>query len=95
MHLMEVLWNFDGGIMESLWKFHGENLRLEYGETVENQHTGKLQTRKNQKTRYNGVVREPNGRTEHATENHRLGKHRKRQRGTNWSFLGSCWNNRG
>lgn len=46
---MEVLWNFDGGIMESLWKFHGENLRLEYGETVENQHTGKLQTRKNQR----------------------------------------------
>lgn len=35
MHLMEVLWNFDGGIMESLWKFHGENPRLEYGETVE------------------------------------------------------------
>lgn len=32
---MEVLWNFDGGIMESLWKFHGENPRLEYGETVE------------------------------------------------------------
>lgn len=32
---MEVLWNFDGGIMESLWKFHGENPRLECGETVE------------------------------------------------------------
>lgn len=31
---MEVLWNFDGGIMESLWKFHRENPRLEYGETV-------------------------------------------------------------
>ena len=32
---MEVLWNIDEGIMESLWKFHGENTRLEYGETVE------------------------------------------------------------
>lgn len=32
---MEVLWNFDGGIMEVLWKFHGGNPRLEYGETVE------------------------------------------------------------
>lgn len=26
MHLMEVLWNFDGEITESLWKFHGEIL---------------------------------------------------------------------
>lgn len=33
---MEVLWNFDGEIMESLWKFHKENPRLGYGETVEN-----------------------------------------------------------
>lgn len=32
---MEVSWSFDGGIVESLWKFHGENPRLEYGETVE------------------------------------------------------------
>ena len=34
MHLMEILWNFDGGIMESSWKFDGENPRLECGETV-------------------------------------------------------------
>lgn len=32
---MEILCAFDGGIMESLWKFHGENPRLEYGETME------------------------------------------------------------
>jgi hypothetical protein len=58
---MEVLWNLDGEIMESLWKFHGENPRLEcgetvehlwknrYGETMENQHAGKLQTGKYQR----------------------------------------------
>ena len=39
---MEVLWNFDGGIMESLWKFHRENPRLEYGETME--HLWKIAT---------------------------------------------------
>lgn len=32
---MEVLWNFDGGIMESSWNFYGENPRLECGETAE------------------------------------------------------------
>lgn len=58
---MEVLWNFDGGIMESLWKFHGENPRLEYGETVE--HLWRFDTLENCKlenteTRYNGVVHE-------------------------------------
>lgn len=31
---VENLWNFDGGIMESLWEFHGENPILEYGEPV-------------------------------------------------------------
>lgn len=58
---MEILCAFDGEITESLWRFHGENPRLKcgetvehlwknrYGETVENQHTGKLQTRKNQR----------------------------------------------
>lgn len=92
---MEVLWNFDGGIMESLWKFHGENPRLEYGETVENQHTGKLQTGKYQRRDTMEWYAKATGRTEHATENHRLGKHRKRQGGTNWGCLGNCRNNRG
>lgn len=41
--------------MEKPWR----NTRLEYGETVKNQHTGKLHTGK-PKTRYNGVVRETN-----------------------------------
>lgn len=56
--------------MESLWKFHGENPRLEYGETVEHlwrianvEHLCRLDTLENYrlentKTRYNGKVRE-------------------------------------
>lgn len=59
--------------------------------------TNTLENRRleNIKTRYNGVVHEPNGRIEHATEDYELGKDRQRQGGTNWGFLGLCWNNRG
>lgn len=58
--------------MESLWKFHGENPRLEYGETVKHlwrianvEHLCRLDTLENYrlentKTRYNGKVHETN-----------------------------------
>lgn len=71
--------------MESLWKFHGENPRLEcgetvehlwknrYGETIENQHAGKLQTGKYQRRATMEQHAKPNGRIEHATEDSRLG----------------------
>ena len=55
---MENLWNICGKTdMEKLWKTN----------TLENYRL------KKPKTRYNGVVREPNGRIENATEDYELG----------------------
>ena len=73
---MKVLWNFDGGIMESLWKFHGEILdwNMEKLWSICGDLTRwKIIDWKIPKTRYNGVVREPNGRIENATEDYELG----------------------
>lgn len=84
---MEKLWRFDGSFVDKyqtgIWRNCGKLTHW------------KITDQEKPKTRYNGVVREPNGRTEHATEDYRLGKNRQRQGGFDWSFLGNCRNNRG
>lgn len=60
-----------------------------------NQHTGKSQTGKYQRHATMEQYAKPTGRTEHATEDYRLGKDRQRQRGFDWNYLGRGWNNRG
>lgn len=68
--VVEKMWRNHRESMEVLWKFHGENPRLECGETVEHlwrianvEHLCGINTLENRrlkniKTRYNGVVRE-------------------------------------
>lgn len=81
--------------MEKMWRIYGALMEILWNICVENQHTGKLQTGKYQRRDTMEWYAKATGRTEHATENHRLGKHRKRQGGTNWGCLGNCRNNRG
>lgn len=74
--------------MEHLWRI--ANVEHLCGiDTLENYRL------ENTETRYNGMVREPTGKVENVSEDFRLGKHRKRQGGFNWGYLGHCWNNRG
>lgn len=45
--LMEILYAFDGKAMDFSWKFHGENTRLECGETVK--HLWRIDTLENRR----------------------------------------------
>lgn len=67
--IIENLWNLYGSFMEKILDWNVEKL---WNICVESTRW-KITDWKIPKTRYNGVVREPNGRIENATENCRLG----------------------
>lgn len=67
VHLMEELWNLCGSFMEKILDWNVEKL----WSICEKPTRWKIAEKP--KTRYNGVVHEPNGRIENATEDYELG----------------------
>lgn len=90
---MEVSWRKN---QTGIWRNCGESVKnRKCGTFVENRHAGKLQVGKYQRRDTMEWYAKPTEGMENVSENLRLGKHRKRQGGFDWSFLGFCRNNSG